>query len=151
MIFAIVWGSILFLTQDITQNAIFGHSQSGVQQFTTAQNDTNRADSAIQAASTKASSCLTVACLRPAHLAAAASLTQLADDLRGMSLPSNASGQAQDVESDASQLASIFTELANSSDGATYRATAQRSDISSLLTSYSNDSMNLLNTLDSDL
>jgi hypothetical protein len=151
MIFAIVWGSILFLTQNVTQNVIFGHTQSSIQQFSTAQNDTDRADSAIEAAGAKASSCQTVACVRPTHLAAAASLTQLADDLRGMSLPANANGEARDVENDASQLASIFTELADSSDGTTYRATAQRSDISSLLNSYSSDSTNLLHTLDSDL
>jgi hypothetical protein len=68
-----------------------------------------------------------------------------------MSLPSNAAGQAHNVESDASQLAFVFTKLANSSDATTYRATAQSSNISSLLRAYSSDTTNLLRTLDGDL
>jgi len=150
MIFAIVWGSILFLGQDIAQN-IVGHRQSSVQQFNTVNSDTSAANTAIDKAGQSIKSCRTVACLGPSYTTAAAKLTQLADDLHGMSLPSNAGGQAQNVESDANQLASVFTKLANSSDAATYRATAQSSNLGSILSSYTTDSQSLLNTLNSDL
>jgi len=150
MIFAIVWGSILFLGQDIAQN-IVGHRQSSVQQFNTVNSDTNAANTAIDKAGQSIKSCPTVACLGPSYTTAAAKLTQLADDLHGMSLPSNAGGQAQNVESDASQLASVLTKLADSSDAATYRATAQSSNLGSILSSFATDSQSLLNTLNSDL
>ena len=151
MIFAIVWGSILFLGQNIAQNIVVGHRQSSVQQFNTVNSDTNAANTAIDRAGQSIKSCTTVACLGPSYTTAAAKLTQLADDLHGMSLPSNAGGQAQNVESDANQLASVFTKLANSSDAATYRATAQSSNLGSILSSYATDSQSLLNTLNSDL
>jgi hypothetical protein len=151
MIFAIVWGSILFLGQNIAQNIVVGHRQSSVQQFNTVNSDTSAANTAIDKAVQSIKSCTAVACLGPSYTAAAAKLTQLADDLHGMSLPSNAGGQAQNVESDANQLASVFTKLANSSDAATYRATAQSSNLGSILSSYTTDSQSLLNTLNSDL
>ena len=150
IIFAIVWGSILFLGQNVAQNVITGHRQSSVQQFNTVEADTHSVTTAIDNAGASIKSCTTVSCLRPTYLAAAAKLTQLADDVHGMSLPSNANGQAQSVESDARQLASIFTELANSSDAASYRATVQRSNFGSILNSYAGDSNNLLNALNSD-
>ncbi len=112
--------------------------------------DTHSVTTAIDNAGASIKSCTTVSCLRPTHLTAAAKLTQLADDVHGMSLPSNANGQAQSVESDARQLASIFTELANSSDAASYRATVQSSNFDSILNSYASDSNNLLNALHSD-
>jgi len=151
MIFAIVWGSILFLGQTIAQNIVVGHRQSSVQQFNTVNSDTNAANTAIDKAGQSTKSCTTVACLGPSYTTAAAKLTQLADDLHGMSLPSNAGGQAQNVESDADQLASVFIKLANSSDAATYRATAQSSNLGSILSSFGTDSQSLLNTLNSDL
>ncbi len=150
MIFAIVWGSIVFLGQNVTQNVFTNHNQSNAQQLNTVSSDTDAANAAINGAGKSISGCTTVSCVRPAYIAAATKLTQLAHDVRGMSLPSNVSGRAQDVESDATQLASIFTELANSSDVATYRATVQSSDFESILTSYTTDSTSLWTTLKAD-
>jgi hypothetical protein len=91
-----------------------------------------------------------VACLRASHLAAAASLTKLVDDIQGMSLPANAVGPAHVVESDANQLATIFTNLANSSDNATYHDIAQRSNLTAILNSYPGDTQSLLNALNAN-
>ena len=150
MIFAIVWGSIVFLGQNITQNVFSSHNQSNAQQLNTVSSDTNAANAAINGAGKSINGCTTVSCLRPAYIVAATKLTHLADDVRGMSLPSDVSGRAQDVESDATQLASIFTELANSSDVATYRATAQSSNFESILTSYASDTRSFWTTLRAD-
>jgi hypothetical protein len=68
-----------------------------------------------------------------------------------MSLPGNASGSARRLESDARQLSTVFKDLANSSDARAYQATANRSNLSALLTSYSGDTQNLLNKLRSDI
>jgi len=54
------------------------------------------------------------------------------------------------VESDANQLATIFTNLANSSDNATYHDTAQRSNLTAILNSYPGDTQSLLNALNSN-
>ncbi len=150
MIFAIVWGSIVFLGQNITQNILVSHRHSAVQDYNTTYSDSSQVSAAIDSAEARIKSCTTVSCLRPTYLVAAARLNQLADDLRGMSLPSNAGGQARNVESDATQLATIFTELADSSDASTYRSTAQNSNLGSILNSYARDTDNLLNTLNAD-
>ena len=89
MIFAIVWGSIVFLGQNISQNVFTNHNQSNAQQLNTVSSDTDAANAAINGAGKSISRCTTVSCLRPAYIAAATNLTHLADDVRGMSLPSN--------------------------------------------------------------
>jgi hypothetical protein len=55
------------------------------------------------------------------------------------------------VESDTTQLASILSQLANSSDLSTYGATARSSNLSTILTSYHGDTVTLVNVLKSDL
>ena len=112
--------------------------------------DFNRTDTSIKKALTQSRACTTVAGLRSAHLRAAADLTRLADDLRVMNLPGNASGQAHYVESDATQLATIFRQLANSASCPNYESQLASSDLDTILSSYPADTQNLVNTLDAD-
>jgi hypothetical protein len=150
IIFAIVWGSIVFLGQGAIQAAAFHNTTTTVEQYNAIVSDYNHTGTAMQRAAHDAQSCSDVACLRASHLAAAASLTKLVDDIQGMSLPGNAVGPAHVVESDAHQLATIFTHLANSSDNATYRDTAQRSNLTAILNSYPGDTQSLLNALNAN-
>jgi hypothetical protein len=151
MIFAIVWGSIIFVGQSVAQSVARHHQHTSAQQVSTVVSDYNASDTAIHTASNRSVSCATVACLRAPHLAAASTLTQFDNDLRGMSLPSNATQPAQVVESDTTQLASILSQLANSSDLSTYRATVRSSNLTTILSSYHGDTVNLVNVLKSDL
>ena len=151
VIFAIVWGSIVFVGQSVAQSVARSHPHTSAQQVNTVVTDYNRSDTAIETASTKYTSCATVACLRASHLDAASKLTQFDDDLRNMSLPANASQPAQVVESDTTQLSSILSQLANSSDLSTYRATIRSSNLTTILGSYHVDTLNLVNALNSDL
>ena len=150
IIFAIVWGSIVFLGQGAIQAAAFHNSTTTVEEYNTIVSDYNHSGTSMQRAAHDAQSCSDVACLRASHLAAAASLTKLVDDIQGMSLPDNAVGPAHVVESDANQLATIFTNLANSSDNAMYHDTAQRSNLTAILNSYPGDTQSLLNALNSN-
>jgi hypothetical protein len=150
IIFAIVWGSILFVSQGAIQAAAFHNTTTTIDQYNTIVSDYNDSGNAMQRAADDAQSCSDVACLRASHLAAAASLTKLVDDIQGMNLPTNAVGPAQVVQSDANQLATIFTNLANSSDSITYHANAQRSNLISILNSYPGDTQHLLNALNAN-
>jgi uncharacterized protein DUF4389 len=151
MIFAIVWGSVLFVGQSVAQSLARHHQHTSALQVDTVVSDYNATDTAIQSAITRFHSCATVACLRASHVHAASTLTQFDSDLRGMNLPSNAGQGAQVVESDTTQLASILTQLANSSDLSTYQSTVRSSDINTILTSYQGDTQDLVDTLKSDL
>jgi hypothetical protein len=150
IIFAIVWGSLLLVSNGVIQAVAINHTTTNVDQYNTVVADYNASGNAMQRAAHDAQSCPTVQCLRASHLAAAAALTKLVNDIQGMNLPSNAVGQAHVVESDANQLSTIFTNLANTSDGATYHATAQRSNLSAILNSYPGDTRNLLNALNNN-
>jgi hypothetical protein len=149
IIFAIVWGSIVLVGNGAIEGAVARHNSTTVAQYNTIVSDYNDSDAAMVSASHDAQSCTDVPCLRGSHLAAAASLTKMVDDIQGMNLPDNAVGPAHLVESDANQLATIFTNLANSSDIGTYHDNAQRSNLSSILNSYPGDTQNLLNALNS--
>jgi outer membrane murein-binding lipoprotein Lpp len=151
IIFAIVWGSILFLSESAIQSAFQNNNSSSVDQYNSVVTHFNDTRTAVQSAGNAAQTCSTVQCIRPSHLAAADSFSSSADNLQGMSLPSNASGSARRLESDARQLSTVFKDLANSSDARAYQATANRSNLSALLTSYSGDTQNLLNKLRSDI
>ena len=152
IIFAIVWGSVLFLGQSVVQSLARHHNQhTSAQQVNTVVSDYNGTDVAIHAAISRFHSCSTVACLRASHLDAASKLTRFDSDLRGMSLPSNAGQPAHVVESDTTQLASILTELANASSLSTYQSTVQSSNINTILSSYHGDTQNLVGTLHADL
>jgi outer membrane murein-binding lipoprotein Lpp len=151
IIFAIVWGSILFLSESAIQSAFQNNNSSSVDQYNSVVTHFNDTRTAVQRAGNAAQTCSTVQCIRPSHLAAADSFSSSADNLQGMSLPGNASGSARRLESDARQLSTVFKDLANSSDARAYQATANRSNLSALLTSYSGDTQNLLNKLRSDI
>jgi hypothetical protein len=151
MIFAIVWGSILFVGQSIAQNLGRNHRHTSAQQVNAVVSDYNATDVAIHKAVNQFHSCATVACLRASHVHAASTLTQFDSDLRGMKLPSNVGQSAQVVESDTTQLASILTQLANSSNLSAYQSTVQSSSINTILNSYHGDAQNLVSTLNSDL
>ena len=151
MIFAIVWGSIVFVGQNVAQSLARSHPHTSAQQVNAVVKDYNRSDTAIASASSASSSCATVACLRASHLAAASKLTQFDNDLRNMSLPANASEPAQVVESDTTQLSSILSRLANSSDLSTYRAAIRSSNLTTIWSSYHVDTQTLVNALNSDV
>jgi len=150
VIFAIVWGSILFVGQDVAQNVVNNHNRStGVAQVNAVVSEYNATDTALQKAF--APRCATVACFRPAYLRAASRLTYFDGQLHGMSLPSDAAVQVQAVESDAAQMASIITRLANSSDISTYQASFRTSNLVTIYDSFHGDTQNLVDVLRSDL
>jgi hypothetical protein len=151
MVVAIVWGSILFLGSSAIRAAVTNKQQTTVQQYNTIVSDFNTTGRALNNAGKHIGQCSTVSCLRPSHLAAAARLTQFGNDVRAMNLPSNASGAAQQVESDTSQLSTILTRLAKSQDLQAYYNTAQTSNLDTVLNSYPHDAQNLANTVKADL
>jgi hypothetical protein len=152
MIFAIAWGSVLLVAQGPIQAAITNNSrtQTTTQQFDTTRADVNEVSAAILASASAARTCTTIASVRPSSQDAAAKLTNLADDLRGMSLPDNASSSAAAVESDADQLAAIYHELAASSDCTAFHTLGQTSPYGTVLASYLSDSVRLLTVLQAD-
>jgi hypothetical protein len=152
LVFATVWGSIL-LVGYLSIFAVVGVNSANntVTQYNTVVNDYNDSKAAITTAIAHINSCTTVSCLRASHLAAATSLDKFNSDLTAMNLPSNAQGPAQVVESDLTQLASVFTDLANSASPQAYRATLQKSNLQTLLTSLTNDTNTLLDALRSNL
>jgi hypothetical protein len=155
MIFAIVWGSVLTVAQGPIQAAITRHntarSQSAGQEFTTASRDTTQVSNAVLAAASAASSCTSVATIRPSQHHAATQLTGLADDLRAMDLPDNANESAGAVESDADQLSAIFTQLGGSSDCTAYHTAAARTGaFATILASFPTDVEQLLAVLHAD-
>jgi hypothetical protein len=148
LVFAIVWGVILFgvniavKSVEATNNANRYSSD-----YNTVVSDFNNSKAAVDTAIAQSKSCTTVACLRPSHLFAATSLRQFATDVRAMNLPSGAQQNARSVESDATQLADAFTQLANSANGQAYRSEVQSSGIDTLLQTLPNDTNNLLSQL----
>ena len=150
MIAAIVWGSILLLAQSAIQAAVNNNAASTVQQFNTTSSDVGAVNQAILAAASNARSCTSMSTLAPSQQKAADALSQLHDDLSGMSLPGNAVNSARAVESDASQLATIFQRLAAAPDCATYHSIARSSDFASVLNSYPSDIGQLLSVLHAD-
>jgi len=151
IIFAVVWGAILYVGVGGV-NAALGHNNgTSVNQYNTLVTEFNGTGTAVQRAGRAAQTCTTIECIRPSHLAAANSLSSFAGDLDGMSFPSNASNSAQHTASDAHRLANIFGDLAHSSDASAYQSTAQHSNLDSLLTSYGQDAQNLLGQLKSDI
>ncbi len=148
LVFAIIWGVILFGT-NVTFNSIEATNNANKysSDYNTVVSDFNNSKSAIDTAISQSRSCTTTACLRPSHLAAATSLQQFASDVRAMNLPSGAQQTAQSVESDATQLADAFTQLANSPNGQAYRSAVQSSGVNTLLQTLPNDTNSLLSQL----
>ncbi len=151
MIFAIVWGSILFVGQSIAQNAARHHRHTSAQQVNRVVSDYAATSTALHQADSSSLTCATVACLRPSHLRAASMLTRFDADLRGMSLPPDAGQPAQVVESDTGQLASILTQMANSANLSAYRSRGRSSNLGTILNSYPGDYHSLVTVMRSDL
>ena len=111
MIFAIVWGSILFVGQSVAQSLSRHHTHTSAQQVNTVVSDYNATDTAIQSAITRFHSSrhrrLSPRLARPCRVDA----HPVRQRSRGMSLPSNAGQGAQVVESDTTQLASILARV----------------------------------------
>jgi hypothetical protein len=148
LIFAIVWGAILFAAQTTINSITATNNLNRIQgEYNTVVNDFNDQKSAVDNAISVSQHCITILCLRPSHRAAAASLQRFASDVRAMNLPSGAQQPAQLVESDASQLASAFSQLANSANGQAYKSTVQSSQINTLLRTLPNDTNSLLAAL----
>jgi hypothetical protein len=148
LVFAIVWGAILFATQTTLNSINATNTLNRIQgQYDTVINDFNDQKAAVDNAISVSRQCTTIACLRPSHLAAAASLRRYASDVRAMNLPSGAQQPARLVENDASQLAGAFTQLANSANGQAYQSTVQSSQINTLLRTLPNDTNSLLTAL----
>jgi hypothetical protein len=152
MIFAIVWGAVLTVAQGPIQAAITrnNNSQTATQQFDASRADVNEVSLAILASAEAARTCTSIASVRPSSQDAAAKLTHLANDLRAMSLPDNATASATAVESDADQLASIYNELAASKGCADFHTLGQTSAYGSILASYLSDSVRFLTVLQAD-
>ena len=152
MIFAIVWGAVLTVAQGPIQAAIMRNttSQTTAQQFDTATVDIKEANNAIIAAASAAGTCTSIAAVRPSTQDAAAKLSKLANDLRGMSLPANAAASATALESDADQLASIYNQLAAASDCTAYHTLGQTSAFATVISAYPNDTVRLLTLLQAD-
>jgi hypothetical protein len=147
LIFAIVWGTILYAGQITLQITVRTNNNTLQTQYNTVVNDFNSSKAAIQNAINTSRHCTTVSCLRGSHLAAAASLAHFDSDLKSMKLPSNAVAPAQVVESDLTQLESAFTQLANSANAQAYTSIVQRSGLNTLLQSLPNDTNSLLSSL----
>jgi hypothetical protein len=148
LIFAIVWGSILLVTQTSVQAVIAGRNlDTSIRQYNTVVNDFNYSRTQVDRAIAESQGCATVQCLRASHLAAAASLDKFDSDLKKMDLPCTATDPAKVVESDLTQMAAAFTALANSADGQAYRSTLQSSNLNTLLQSLPNDTNNLLTAM----
>jgi hypothetical protein len=148
LIFAIVWGAILFVTQTTINSITATNTLNRIQaQYNTVLNDFNDQKSAVDNAISVSRRCTTIACLRPSHLAAAASLRRYGSDVRAMNLPSGAQQPAQLVESDASQLAGAFAQLANSANAQAYQSTVRSSQIITLLRTLPTDTNSLLAAL----
>ena len=86
MIFAIVWGSIIFLGQNITQNVFTGHKHSSSTQFNTVRPDSAAGPAAPAATApgnrvgTSTNGCTTIVCLVPAYITVAPTLDPTALD-----------------------------------------------------------------------
>lgn len=152
LVFATVWGSILLVAYLSIFAAVGVHNaNNAANQYNAVVNDYNDSKAAITAAIAQIDSCTTVSCLQASHLAAASSLDKFNVDLTAMNLPPNAQGPARVVESDLTQLGSVFTNLANSPSPQAYRATLQKSNLQTLLTSLTNDTNSLLDALRSNI
>jgi hypothetical protein len=147
MIFAIVWGSVLYVGQDVVRVLATQHRNDAAAQYDTVVSDYDSTTQTLVAAGKSVPNCQTVACARPYDSAAASSLNAFADDLRTMNVASDASDAQRHVESDVAQLSSTLTRLANSPNAAAYARTAQKSDLDGLLQTYANDVRSLVYSL----
>ena len=151
MIFAIVWGSVLYVGQAVVQG-VFSHRAAAVLQANTVTSDYNATYDQLTKAVGNGSNgtldtCPTLSCLQSASQGVANSLTSFSSDLSSMSFSSRATASSQRVESDVAQLHSFFQSLADASSIQQVRALAQRGQIDTVLQSYPGDVQSLVNDI----
>ncbi len=132
VIFAIVWGSVLFLGQNVAQNVINNHNRTtGVAQVNAVVSDYNSTDAAFQTAFARNAATTTVlrdGCLSPRRRTSGMPVET--HPLRRRPARHEPAVQrrrpaARWSRATRARLASIITQLANSSDISTYRSTVQ--------------------------
>ena len=151
MIFAIVWGSLLYVGQAVVQG-VLSHRAAAVLQANIVTNDYNATYDKLSKAVGNGSNgtldtCATLSCLQSVSQGVANSLASFSDDLSTMSFPAQATASSQRVESDVAQLHAFFQSLADASSIQQVRALAQRSQIDTILQSYPGDVRSLVNDI----
>jgi hypothetical protein len=144
LIFAIVWGVILYVGSSAIQ-AAFTHTTTA--QYNTVVNDYNSSVSAIE----QASQCSTLSCLRAREPAVSDALDGYTANLVGMNLPAGTNSAVAAVESDVSQLSTAFTSLANSANQQVYESRLQSSQVNTLLQTLHVDTNNLLTAINASV
>ena len=144
LIFAIVWGAILYVGSSAIQVA-FTHTTAS--QYNAVVNDYNGALSAI----VQANQCSTLSCMRTSEPAVADALDQYTANLVGMNLPAGTNNSVSAVESDLSQLSTAFTSLSNSPNQQVYESRLQSSQVNTLLQTLHVDTNNLLTAINANV
>ncbi|HXY28367.1 MAG TPA: hypothetical protein VEH82_08795, partial [Acidimicrobiales bacterium] len=156
MIFAIVWGSLLYVGQTVIRDVTTHRTQDTVQQYDTVSADSGDTLNALQKAfggngqGGQLQSCSTLFCLRLVADGVALSFARFDSDLRSMDIPSGAADSSARVRSDVEQLHTLFARLAVASSLDEYRSELGQSDVTTLLDDYGNDVDTLLNDLNSN-
>ncbi len=149
MIFAIVWGSLLFVGQAVAQGVRTNRTAATVRQYNTIVSDYNGTYNVLRTTLVKGGTgpdaCTTLTWLQTADQQTADSLGRFGAALHDMSFPSDADDSSQRVESDVAQLSVFFQALASAPNLGQYRTLARQSNVSALLSSYPTDVQSLLN------
>ncbi len=147
MIFAIVWGSVIVVGENVALNLASRQRNEAAAQYDTVLSDYAATAKSLDAAGKAVPHCQTVACARPYDTAAVSTLNAFGTDLRAMSVSGGASSAQQHVENDLSQLSSTLDQLADSPDAAAYARAGRRSDLAGLVGTYADDVQSLVNAL----
>ena len=147
LIFAIVWGVILYVGSSSIQFAFTNNLGTRASQYNTVVNDYNGSISAID----EANQCNTLSCLQTREPAVSTALSQYTADLVGMNLPAGTNSAVAAVESDLSQLSTAFTSLANSPSQQVYQSRLQASQVNTLVQTLHVDTNNLLAAINSNV
>ncbi len=153
MIFAIVWGSLIFVGYSIGIGVAIHQAVVNAQQADTVRHDYDHTVNAVnRAVGTRGNngtyaSCTTLACLQAIDQGIADQFAAFADDLSSMHFSSQATVSAARVKADVQQLQSFFARLATASSLAQYRSEATQGQVSTLIDTYQNDVPRLLDDL----
>ncbi|HEY6471947.1 MAG TPA: DUF4389 domain-containing protein [Acidimicrobiales bacterium] len=147
LIFAIVWGAILYVGSSAVRYAFTNNLDTRSSQYNTVVNDYNASLSAID----QATQCSTLSCLRTSEPAVATALNQYTGNLVGMNLPAGTTSSVAAVESDLSQLSTAFTSVANSPNQQVYQSRLQSSQVNTFLQTLHVDTNNLLTAINSSV
>jgi hypothetical protein len=150
MIFAIVWGSVVIVGQNVVQTLVTRGRDDTTAQYNIVVSDYAATTRSLVAAGKAVPNCQTVSCARPYDTAAASSLNTFGTDLHAMDVSADASSAQQHVENDIAQLSSTLTRLARSPNDTAYARTARRSDLNGLLQTYAGDVQSLVQSLQQD-